>query len=118
MNHRKTCPICKKEVKGRTDKRFCSVKCKSNYHRRLTASTNSATDSIDRILHRNRSILLEVMGKNKRQIRIPIILLEKKKFQFNYVTKYIINSRGKTYNYVYDFAWMSFSSNEVIIYRR
>ena len=114
----KQCPMCRNEVKGRSDKRFCSVNCKSNYHKCLSAVTKSATSTIDKILHRNRSILLEVMGKNKKQIRIPILTLEKKKFQFNYVTKYTINSKGKIYNYVYDFAWMSFSNNEVIIYRR
>jgi len=106
MKQKNICPICKKNIKGRIDKKFCSISCKSNYHKRLRANTKHATEAIDKILHRNRSILLELMGKNKRQIRIPIIFLEKKKFQFNYVTKYIINSRGKTYNYVYDFAWM------------
>ena len=114
----KTCPICKSIVVGRSDKRFCSVACKSQYHKRLIGSTALATAKIDSILHRNRSILLELMGKNETQIKIPILELEKKKFNFNYITKFIINKQGKTYHYVYDFSWMSFSSNEVLIIRR
>lgn len=27
------CEICKKEYKGRSDSRFCSMACKSKYHR-------------------------------------------------------------------------------------
>ena len=103
---------------GRTDKIFCSIKCKSSYHRQLRAATKKITIGIDKILHRNRSILLEVMGKHKTQNKIPITVLEKKKFNFNYVTKYYVNSKGKTYNYVYDFSWMTFGDNEVLINRR
>ena len=114
----KNCKLCKTHFFGRSDKLFCSLKCKSSYHRQLRAITKSATYGIDNILHRNRSILLEVMGKHKTQIKIPITILEKKKFNFNYITKYHINSRGKTYNYVYDFSWMTFSNDEVLINRR
>jgi hypothetical protein len=117
MPNRNTCPICKKSIVGRSDKKFCSMICKSEYHRRLINSTNEATRRIDTILHRNRSILLEMMGKNRQQIKVPLIQLEKRKFNFNYITKYIINSQGKTYNYVYDFAWMTFSTNEILIIR-
>jgi len=71
------------------------------------------TRDIDIILHLNMSILLELIGKKKYRIKIPMEVLEKRKFNFNYMTKYIINSQGITYNYVYDFLWMTFSSNEI-----
>ena len=35
-----------------------------------------------------------------------------------YITHYYKNSQGKTYNYVYDFAWMEFSDNEILIVRK
>jgi hypothetical protein len=114
----KKCIMCKSKVVGRSDKKYCSIKCKSNYHRKLSEVTNIATQRIDKILHRNRSILLEVMGENKLQTKISIDVLEKKKFSFNYITKYYINSKGKTYHHVYDFSWMTFSDNEVLIIRR
>ena len=77
------CRLCKTNFNGRTDKIFCSTKCKSSYHRQLKAVTKTATRDIDIILHRNRSILLEVMGKHKTQIKIPLSVLEKRKFNFN-----------------------------------
>ena len=114
----RSCKLCKSPFKGRQGKMFCSVKCKSSYHYQLNRVTELATDKIDKILHRNRSILLELMGKYKTQIKLPILVLERKKFNFNYITKYYINSNGKTYHYVYDFSWMLFSDNEVLIIRR
>lgn len=112
------CRLCKTKFTGRSDKSFCSVKCKSSYHHKLRAVTNSATTKIDKILHRNRSILLEVMGKNSAQKRIRSIDLDRKKFNYNYITKYTVNKNGKTYHHVYDFAWMRFSDDGILIIRK
>jgi len=112
------CKVCKKEIFGRVDKLFCSNKCKNYYHVELRKVTNIAVKKINIILHRNRSILLELLGKNKRQIKISRMELEYKKFSFKYVTHYYKNSKGKYYNYVYDFAWMEFSDDEILIIRR
>jgi len=113
----KRCIICKKEIHGRTDKKFCSVKCKNNYHTRLRKSTDLAVKEINKILHRNRSILLEIFGRNKTQITVDRLILENKNFNFTYHTHCRTNSKGKLYQYVYDFAWMSFSKDTVLIIR-
>ncbi len=112
------CKICKKEVVGRSDKIFCSIKCKNYYHINLRKVTAIAVEEIDKKLHRNRSILLEILGKHKTQKKIPRIELEKRKFSFKYHTHININSAGKTYNYVYDLAWMEFSDDDILIVRR
>ncbi len=44
--------------------------------------------------------------------------LVKKKFQFKYLTHYNVNKQGKTYNHIYDFAWMEFSDDEILIVRQ
>ena len=114
----KTCKICKKPVKGRSDKVFCSEKCKSYYHRKLREVTKKGTEKTDRILHRNRSILLEIMGKNATQKKVPRDLLDKKKFNIRYMTGFFENAQGKRYHIVYDFAWMEFSDGDILIKRR
>ena len=103
---------------GRNDKLFCSVKCKNYYHVNLRKATAIEVKVIDTILHRNRSILLEVLGKRKGQIKVERVVLEKKKFTFKYHTHLHMNSKGKTYHYVYDFAWMEFSNDEILIVRK
>lgn len=114
---KKKCPMCKSEYFGRSDKKFCSVKCKSLYHYKLEKVTSKATKRIDKILHRNRSILLELMGKTALSKKVPLTALVDKKFNFKYITKFYVNNRGKTLHHVYDFRWMEFSDEHVMIYR-
>ena len=118
MAKTKKCPICKSDLVGRADMKFCSRECKNSYHSRLRKATTDATTRIDRILHRNRSILLEIMGKNTKQKKVDRMLLDLKNFNYDYVTGYHLNSRNKIVNYVYDFSWVIFSTLEVSITRR
>lgn len=116
--HKRLCPICKNQVKGRSDKQFCSLKCKTYYHRRLAAVNQTATKKIDKILHRNRSILLELMGKKQKELRTSRLELDKRKFNFNYFTSRTINSKSKEYFHIYDFRYMLFSDANIIVYKK
>ncbi len=69
----KKCKFCSDIIKGRSDKLFCSEKCKNYYHTKLRRVTNIAVKEIDIILHRNRSILLEIMGKHKTQKKMNVL---------------------------------------------
>ena len=100
------------------DKIFCSALCKNKYHVTLRQVNTKFTNKIDIILHRNRSILLEVLGKNSNRKKLPRIILDKKKFNFNYLTSFHINNQGKTVHHVYDFSWLVFSDDEVLIQRK
>lgn len=114
----KSCKICKSKLQGRRDKIFCSITCKNYYHVNLRRVTRIEAQTISRILHRNRSILLEVMGKNKSRKKVSRQLLDKKKFNFKYHTHLHVNSKKKTFYYIYDFAYMEFSDDEVLITRK
>lgn len=112
------CKMCKKPIVGRSDKIFCSVYCKTEYHHKLNKVTSVAVSDINKILARNRSILLEVMGKNTTQKKIPRLTLDKKKFNYKYHTHTHKNQYKKLYIHVYDFAWMEFSDDEILIIKR
>jgi hypothetical protein len=77
----------------------------------------NASERIDKILPRNRSILLEIMGKNTSQKRIERQELDAKKFNWQYITHYHINSQNKMVHYLYDFSYIVFSDQEVLIKR-
>lgn len=115
-SHRK-CRLCQDPFLGRRDKLFCSVNCKTSYHEQLSQVTFEASKRIDKILHRNRSILLELMGKNGTQKKIPKMMLDAKKFNWTYITHHHINSQGKEVRYLYDFSYIIFSDQEVLIKR-
>ncbi len=114
---KRLCRLCKQPFSGRADKIFCSATCKAQYHMKLNKVTMGASERIDKILHRNRSILLEIMGKNSRQKKVVKAILDSKKFHFGYITHFHINSHNKTVHYVYDFSWMIFSDQEILIKR-
>jgi len=115
--HARLCPICKNHIKGRSDKRFCSKSCKAFYYRKLTEANTKSTRRIDKILHRNRTILLELMGKHQKQLKISRLELDKKKFNFNFFTGRTVNKQSKAYIHIYDFRYMLFSDANVIIYK-
>ena len=117
MNEIRNCKMCKSTLVGRSDKVYCSLKCKSDYNQRLHAATRIVTGDIDDILHRNRSTLLGIMGKNKTQMKISRNLLDKKKFNYSYITHFHVNNQRKMVHYVYDFSWMIFSDQEILIKR-
>jgi hypothetical protein len=112
------CKVCRKELLGRKDKVFCSAACKNYYHVGLRRATKKTVEKYDAILHRNRSILLEFLGKNGMQKKVKRIELAAKKFSFKYHTHFHINKQGKMYLHVYDFAWMEFSDDEILIVKR
>lgn len=111
----KSCPMCRKKVVGRSDKKFCSVACKSLYHFKLAKHTEQAAQRIDKILHRNRSILREIMGKRTTNKKVSRLILDKKKFNYHYITGFHINTRNKMIHRVYDYSWAIFSDQEILI---
>jgi len=112
------CKICNATFSGRSNKVFCSVACKNYYHKHLRYASFKSAIRINEYLKRNHGILLEMLGKNKAQIKIYRNLLEDKRFRFKYHTHTHINSRGKTMRYIYDLGWMDFSDDEVLIVRK
>jgi len=117
---KKICIVCKEEMYGREDKRFCSSACKNKYHKMMRQqNTAHIVLKIDSILHRNRTILQELFTNTKSQkLILPRIILKKKGFDFEHFTGTYTNSKNKLYHYIYDFAWMEFSNQEVMLVRK
>jgi len=105
-------------MQGRRSKIFCNNNCKAEYHYQLNKVNKIATQKIDSILHRNRAILLEIMGKNSNSKTVQKLELDHKKFNYSYVTAYHLNSRNKMINHVYDFSWVVFGSDKILINRK
>lgn len=115
---KRKCKICEKILHGRSDMIFCSVGCKNHYHKNVRYITKIAAIEINGYLKRNYVILWEFLGENKTQIKVYRNLMEKKKFRFKYHTHFHVNSKGKTFFYVYNLAWMEFSDDEILIVRQ
>lgn len=110
------CKYCNTPVIGRADKIFCNSVCRNNYNNAKRRETRNIVREVDYILHRNRIILEELMKSNKTgKMTIEKLILTKLGFNFNYYTGSYLNNQGKTYFYIYDYAWMPFRSQEIMI---
>lgn len=109
------CQYCKEQLEGRSDKKFCSLKCKNSFHAHQRDNQPSSVQKVDQILHRNRAILIELLKQNQISRTINRDRLDALNFNFAYVTAYHKNSRNKIVNYVYEFSWIIFSDRKILI---
>lgn len=114
---KKKCENCTEIFVGRSDKRFCSIKCKNDYNNKIRKETKAVTTEIDCFLHRNREILALIMGSSKKETFDKLILI-RAGFRFDFFTGIYLNKESKTYHLVYDYAWMSFSDQSILVVRK
>ena len=105
-------------MKGRADKIFCDTTCKNAYNYQKKQQKSDAVKTIDRLLHKNHDVMEQIFEDEKRKhFKLPKIILTKMGFDFSYHTGTYLNSQGKTYHYIYDYAWMEFSHQEIMVVR-
>jgi hypothetical protein len=75
---------------SRPDKRFCSDKCKNDYHNAIKIANSQEIKQVLAILKRNRGILKAVLG-DKPEVIVPRDTLLKKGFEFDYHTHHVIS---------------------------
>jgi hypothetical protein len=114
---KKNCIACQKEFVGRSDKRYCSIACKNEKNNALRKETTEITKEIDSYLHRNREILAVLMGKAKKET-FDRLVLTRTGFKFEFFTSIYLNKEGKTYFIVYDYAWMEFADQKILIVKK
>jgi len=84
---------------------------------KLNKVTMDAALRIDKILHRNRSILLEIMGKDSDYKIVNRAILDSKKFNFSYSTQHYNGEQSQVINFIYDFSWVLTNEQDVLIRR-
>jgi hypothetical protein len=114
---KKNCLQCETPFQGREDKRFCSAACKNKHFNILRKTTNDTTSEIDAYLHRNHQILATLMGE-ERKVTLDKLVLVRTGFKFEYMTGIYFNKENKMYRLVYDFAWMDFYDQKILIIQK
>ena len=114
---KRLCLSCRKEIKGRADKKFCGLTCKNQHSYQQRLVTKSEVAEIDRLLHRNRIILATLMGDSRKET-FDRSVLTRAKFRWEFHTGHYVNKEGKTYWLIYDYAWMTFSDQKVLVIKK
>lgn len=102
---------CEKEVEGRSDRKFCSEYCKSDFHYQKNKSTQKIyfKKQVDDALRQNRRILKDYNLAGKSVVRKQELL--DKGFNPRLITHYWKNKQGDTYLFCYDQGFKSTRDN-------
>ncbi|MEH6747218.1 MAG: hypothetical protein V7670_10305 [Maribacter arcticus] len=101
----KNCPVCGTEVKGRSDKKYCSVKCKSIHQYEQRQETEAFFLKVDRQLKINRKLLRRFNKSGFSTIRSSELISQG--FDPKFFTHYWKNKKGEVYLFVYEYGFLS-----------
>ncbi|MBU2947008.1 DUF2116 family Zn-ribbon domain-containing protein [Zobellia uliginosa] len=105
----KICPICGHAVFGRSDKRFCSSKCRSIDQYEKRQKEEPFFLKVDRQLKINRKILKRYNKSGYATIRKTEIV--SKGFNPKFFTHYWKNKQGNVYFFVYEYGFLNIKNN-------
>ncbi len=103
---------------GRSDKKFCSVGCKNKFHHPSKNLKGDHIKMVNNFLYQNFQIMESVFrDEKKNKLMVPRIVLDKMGFHYAYSTGCYMNNQKKLYRYIYNYAWMEFSDQRLMLIR-
>ncbi len=96
------CQCCAQVLHGRLDKKFCDEGCRNNFNNQQNSVQNKEIRLINRILKRNRAILLGLLALEKKPTKVDRECLLLEGFNFRYMTQHGVGSNGQSYQICYD----------------
>jgi len=104
MDNERRCPVCSILVKGRSDKIFCSTKCRSINQYENRQQTEAFYLKVDRQLKINRKLLKKYNRSGYTTIRRSELMEEG--FDPKFFTHYWKNQKGDVYLFVYEYGFL------------
>ena len=97
------CLSCNKELKGRTDKKFCDTQCRSMYHNMNRPMHEITIQKINSGLRRNRTLLAHFCPSGKSTVRKDVLV--ELGYRFELFTHLFPFKKG-TYYFCYDYGFL------------
>ena len=113
----KTCVQCGKNLRGRSDKKFCDDYCRNNYNNQLKAFSNNYVRNINNALGKNRRVLETLLPPAKETINTSKEKLLEHGFSFKYITQTFTTKKG-TYFFCYDYGYLPLDNDWYLIVRK
>ncbi len=111
----RSCQVCSKPLKGRTDKKFCDDYCRNQYNNRHASGQYNSMRRINRILCNNRRILKEQLNATTGLCRIRKEALQELGYRFSFGTHIIRNKAGSVFHFTYDYGYLNLEQNELLL---
>ena len=110
MRMQNECLYCGKQLKGRTDKKYCNLHCKSAYqYQKAKNEPERFYNKVDNQLRLNRKILKEYNKGGKVTVRADVLL--DLGFDPKFFTHYWKNQKGDVYLFVYECGFLKKKEN-------
>ena len=113
----KNCLACEKQIRGRSDKKFCSDYCRNTFNNSLKSNSNNLVRNVNNALRKNRSILEELLPENELTVKVNREKLQSLGYQFRYFTHTYTTRTGKTYYYCYDYGYLPLENDWFLVVR-
>jgi hypothetical protein len=118
MLEARKCMMCKKVLKGRTDKKFCNELCRNRYNNSQRIEKNNYVRSINAALKKNRRVLQQLLPPTEKTVTVDKAMLQLMGFHFLYHTHTFTNKEGKIYSYCYEYGYLRLESDRYLIVKR
>ena len=110
------CVACGTPLVGRNDKRFCDDACRSSYHNMIGREQNGFILHINKILKRNRKILIDLYNLNLSIV--PLQKLQENGFLFGFCTSIEERRKREYIRYCYEYGYTVKSRKHVKIVKQ
>lgn len=111
----KYCTYCDKQIRGRSDKKFCNDFCRSTYHYEINRNTSTLVHAINLSLRRNRRILKSFLQNTTETVEVERHQLLVYGFNFMYFTHMKNSKSGNAYYFCYDFGYQIKAENTIVL---
>ncbi len=99
----KKCLDCGDNLRGRTDKKFCSDQCRNNYNNRLNRDSNNFVRNVHGLLRKNRRILSDLYSDDKKKVHKDALFAMG--YNFSFFTHIIETSSGQKFHYCFEYGY-------------
>jgi hypothetical protein len=109
------CRQCSKNLRGRTDKKFCDDYCRNQFNNQLKAVPKNLVRNINHALTKNRRIMESIIAEGPALAKVTRENLLQEGFQFRFITHLNTHKAGTVYYCCYDYAYLLLEEEEVLI---
>lgn len=113
---KKLCLECGDVIKGRVDKKFCSDACRNIYNNRQKSDVTNEMRNVNNVLRKNRKIL-EALNPNE-TATVSRDALQKKGFNFKYITSIYTTKKNTTYYYCYEYGYLPIENDYYFLVKK
>ncbi len=112
----KKCLECGEEIRGRSDKKFCSDYCRNAFNNRVNTDSKNLLRNTNNRLRKNYKTLSELNKTGKTKISKNKLI--DKSFDFKLFTTIYTTKTGNVYYYVYDQGYLKLENDYYMLIKQ